>query len=417
VSSQIEVNAGGDATVQVAVKRLADLARDGWFSGDLHVHRPIADIPLLMRAEDLHVAPVITWWNRNNLWKDRKIPDPCLYPLEEQRFYDVMAGEDERQGGALLYFNLKRPLEISQATAEYPSPMVFVKQSREMSKNVWIDIEKPFWWDVPVWLASGQMDSIGLANNHMQHGGMMANEAWGKPRDRTRLPDPLGNGYWSQEIYYQLLNCGLRLPPSAGSASGVLANPVGYNRVYVHLDGELDYGKWWDGLKAGHCIVTNGPLLLCKADGELPGHVFRAAPGKPLELKLDLRLICQDRVGQIEVVKNGRVESAVELEAGQSHHRTASIAFTESGWFLLRAIAQNPQTFRFASTAPFYVEIGDARTRISRRSAEFFLSWVNEREKQLRANVQSPRQLAEVLQYHELARRYWQDLVAKANAD
>ena len=39
------------------------------------------------------------------------------------------------------------------------------------------------------------------------------------------------DGYWTQDIYYALLNCGLRIPPSAGSASGVLPNPVGYNRV------------------------------------------------------------------------------------------------------------------------------------------------------------------------------------------
>ena len=45
----------------------------------------------------------------------------------------------------------------------------------------------------------------------------------------------MGVGYWVQEIYYHLLNCGLRVAPSAGSASGVLPNPVGYNRVYVHL--------------------------------------------------------------------------------------------------------------------------------------------------------------------------------------
>ena len=28
-----------------------------------------------------------------------------------------------------------------------------------------IDIEKPFWWDVPAWAVSGQVDSIGIANN------------------------------------------------------------------------------------------------------------------------------------------------------------------------------------------------------------------------------------------------------------
>ena len=34
------------------------------------MHRPLADVELLMRAEDLHVAVVITWWNDRNLWDD-----------------------------------------------------------------------------------------------------------------------------------------------------------------------------------------------------------------------------------------------------------------------------------------------------------------------------------------------------------
>jgi len=97
----------------------------------------------------------------------------------------------------------------------------------------------------------------------------------GKPRDATRLPHRWVMGYWTQEIYYQILNSGLRIPPSAGSASGVLPNPVGYNRVYVQVDGELTYEKWWDGLCAGRSFVTNGPLLLVRADGELPGMYFK----------------------------------------------------------------------------------------------------------------------------------------------
>ena len=295
--------------------------------------------------------------------------------------------------------------------------MSFVAQARQRSKSVWIDIEKPFWWDVPVWLASGQVDSIGLANNHMQHRGMMANEAWGKARDRARLPDPLGNGWWSQEIYYHLLNCGLRMPPSAGSASGVLANPVGYNRVYVHVDGELDYDKWWRGLKSGHCFVTNGPLLLCTAQGELPGHVFRTGQDKPLELKLDLRLISQDPIPRIEIIKNGRVDQVIELGDAQSHRHGVSVSCPESGWFLVRAVAANRSTFRFASTGPFYVEVGDRKGRISRTSAQFFLDWVAERQKQIRARNLPADQLREVMEHHEMAERFWQGLLAQANAE
>src|SRR5438270_4578408 len=45
------------------LERLLDLGSEGWWSGDLHVHRLVSDIELLMRAEELHIAPVITWWN------------------------------------------------------------------------------------------------------------------------------------------------------------------------------------------------------------------------------------------------------------------------------------------------------------------------------------------------------------------
>jgi hypothetical protein len=148
--------------VRLELERLADLSREGWWSGDLHVHRPVADMELLMRAEDLHVAPVITWWHNRKAWhRPERVPDQPLVRFDKDRYYHVLAGEDEREGGALLYFNLRRPLDMSGARAEYPSPLAFVAQARRHDK-VWIDIEKPFWWDVPAWLASGQMDSMGL---------------------------------------------------------------------------------------------------------------------------------------------------------------------------------------------------------------------------------------------------------------
>ena len=42
----------------------------------------------------------------------------------------------------------------------------------------------------------------------------------------------------------------LRIPPSAGSGSGEAPNPVGYNRVYVHLDGDFSYQSWWKNFRA-----------------------------------------------------------------------------------------------------------------------------------------------------------------------
>ena len=407
---------GGSQKIGVKLERLVDMAADGWFSGDMHVHRPHQQMKLLMRSEDLHVAPVITWWNNQNQWADRDMPDELLSNFDGCRYCRIMAGEDEREGGALMFFNLDRPLDITGSEREYPSPMKFVNQARERD-GVWIDIEKPFWWDVPVWLAGGKIDSVGLANNHMCHDRMYENEAWGRPRDESRLPPPLGNGFWTQEIYYQILNTGLRLPPSAGSASGVLPNPLGYNRVYVHTGRDFDYPKWWRGLKAGRAFVTNGPILLVKANGELPGYVFSASDGGQVSLSLDIALTTLDNVPKIEIIKNGRVAKAVSpaelAEAGGS----IELTFDESGWFLVRAITDLAHTFRFASTAPYYVEIDPARTRVSRRSVQFFLDWIDERIARIPNKLDDPDKLAEVLAFQKTAKSFWQDRLANANAD
>jgi hypothetical protein len=393
--------------------RLVDLASEGWWSGDLHVHRPVSDIELPMRAENLHVAPVITWWNQQNLWANKPLPADPLVRFDNNRFYHVMGGEDEREGGALLYFNLRRPLAIASPNKEYPSPMKYVTEARLMDDDVWIDIEKPFWWDVALWLASGKMNSIGLANNHMCRDRMYENEAWGKPRLTERLPPPLGNGYWTQAIYYHLLNAGLRLPPSAGSASGVLPNPVGYNRVYVHLGPECTYAKWWQGLKAGRSFVTNGPLLRVQANGQLPGHVFTAPAGGQVAIAIKAALTSADPMKNIEIIRDGKVDRQVPAPAGTGSLGT--LTFKESGWFLVRAVADNDKTFRFASTAPFYVEVGAAKHRISKASAQFFLDWT--RERMQRIQLDNAGQRDEVLAPHRTARKFWEERLAKANAD
>ena len=398
----------------VMMRRFIDMSQHGWWSGEFHIHRPLADIELLMRAEDLHIAPVITWWNNENLWESKTLPEQPQVKFDENRFYHVLAGEDERGGGALLFFNLKQPLALKGAAREFPAATQFISAARKET-DTHIDIEKPFWWDMPIWIATGEVDSIGLANNHLYRDGGMHNEAWGKTRDKVFYPDPQGNGRWSQDIYYHLLNCGLRIPPSAGSASGVLANPVGYNRVYVFCDGELTWEKWWQGLREGKVVVTNGPLLRARVNQQLPGHIFQAAAGEQLELQATLDLAIRDQVDYLEIVKDGQVVQQVRLDQyAKAKGKLPPITFDRSGWMLIRAVTNHPKSYRFGMTGPFYVSLGQ-KPRISRKSAQFFLDWVGERSQQLR--LDDPQQKAEVLATHGAARAYWLDLLNRANAD
>jgi hypothetical protein len=263
-----------------------------------------------------------------------------------------------------------------------------------------------------VWLANG-VNSVGLACNHMLRDGMFETEAWGRPRDATRLPPPRGNGFYAQEIYYQILNAGFRLPPSAGSASGVMQNPVGYNRVYVHLDGALTWAKWWDGLRAGRCFVSNGPLLRARANGEWPGHTFAAR--REIEIALRAEFTTREPVATFEIIVNGAVQRTVPFADWERTRSLGKLRFTEPGWFLIRAIADNPKTFRFTSTAPWYVEIGGVKQRVSRGAVQFFLDWCRERMGRIKLNDETQREA--VFKWHRDAERFWTRRVREANAE
>jgi hypothetical protein len=375
----------------------------------------VEDIQLLMQAEDLDFGPVITWWNTpaNKIARQGETE----VRFDGHRILNNMAGEDEREGGALLYFGLRRPLDLASKSREVPSPLHYVHLARQRQERVWIDIEKPFWWDVPTWLAVAEMDSIGIANNHMCRSQMLANEAWGKPRDVKRLPDPLGNGQWTQEIYYHILNSGIRIPPSAGSASGVLPNPVGYNRVYVYLDNGFSQDAWFKSLALGRCFVTNGPLLRVRANGELPGATLASDGDSAQQVELSIRLTSNDPIAKLEVVHNGRVVDRVACTGETTQAHTTTVALRDSGWLLVRAIADVNYTYRFASTGPWYLDPPTSGPRISRQSAQFFVDWIDERIARVQANIDDAEDLQAVRKWHVDARAFWSRRRDAANAD
>lgn len=410
------IERGASDSKTVEMNRFVSMRKEGWYAGDLHVRRPLEDLSLLMRAEDLDIVQANTWSNKANLWKDKPLPTETTFKVEGDKFYNLMAGEDDRAGGALLYLNLPQPLDLAKTGKEFPSSAEFLKQAKSVGQAVHVDAEKPFAWDLPMWLATGQLDSIGICHGHMQRESLLADEAGGRPREMPRYSDPSGIGRYTLDTYYHVLNCGLRIPPSAGSRSGVMPNPVGYNRVYVHCGEEFSYENWCAGLKGGRVIVTNGPMIRPRVNGELPGHVFQADAGQKVELIIALNLSLREKVDYLEVVKDGKNIYEVRLdEFAKKGGMLPPVTFDKSGWMLIRAVTNHPKTFRFAMTAPYYVEIGYEK-RVSKKSAQYFLDWVYERARQI-AKIEDADERAAVMVYHKAARDYWQKLVAEANAE
>jgi hypothetical protein len=363
-SGHFEIERHADDSKRIEMKSVTDLAKEGWYGGDLDVRRNKHDLPLILRAEALHFVPL-----SGTAVKDTK------------------------------------------ASKEVPP---------KLELNGHLVARTPYAWDLPVWLASGKLDAIELINHHALRNGVVDNEKDGRPRDKAFFPGPRGNGRWSETVYYHVLNCGLHIPPAAGSGSGFNDNPVGTNRVYVFCGNEFSEERWWEGLKAGRVFVTNGPLLRPMVEGQPPGRVFKLAEGGSLTLEIGLDLATSVPVEYLQIIKNGTVEAEVRLaEFKNRKGRLPPIHFDDSGWFLVRAVTSNPKTLQFASSGPYYVEKAD-RPRVSRASVNFFIDWLDVTISRLSSGIKPEPDTAEntaLLAAHKSAQKFFVNLLSKANAD
>jgi hypothetical protein len=408
-----------DDSKRVSLQRCVDMGAEGWYSGDLDVRRSTDQIEAVMRADDLHVAPVVTWHvpadDRNQgtvgTWPDGE-PPFCFQP---GWCWDPRAGLIERRAARLLVYGRSDPLVLSPAPSEgspLPAALIEARQKGPM----WVNVASAASWDMPMLVARGLVDSITVADGRIGRTDMgepnaALENAITRPPDPRLYPTDRGWARYNQDVYFKLLDGGLRLPPTAGSASGASENPVGYNRVYVHVGTTFSMRDWWENLRAGHVTVTNGPLLRPTVDGHLPGHVFQIDGKRSFEIGLTLST--REPISYLEIIKDGRVAHSLPFEEYAGTGRLPPIEFDRPGWFLVRVVTDLPKTYRFAMTGPWYVEM-DGRRRISRAAAQFFLDWVYERARQI--ELTGPRR-EKVIRYHRAARDFWQDLVDRANAE
>jgi len=146
----------------------------------------------------------------------------------------------------------------------------------------------------------------------------------------------------------------------------------------------------------------------------LPGHTFHGEKGRPLELQIGMTLTTREPISYLEIVQDGQVRNTIRFDDYVKSGRLPPLHFSHSGWFLLRAVAEISDTYRFAMTGPYYVDFGDT-PRISKKSAQFFLDWVYERARQIQ--IDDPQKRREVMEYHRKARDFWKNLVEKATAE
>ena len=260
----------GPQEMLVRLARWIDLAREGWYSGDHHIHssgcshyeNPTEgvlpkDMWPQIDGEALNVASVLTW-------------GPSYY--HQKQFF---SGQDHplSKPGRLMHYDL----EISGFPSSHAGHLVLLglkDQDYPGTKR----LEDWPTWTLPVlrW-AKAQGSVVGFAHS-----------GWGLEVRSKDLPNYEMPGFdgiganefivdvthpdavdfisagdtpyvWELNIWYHTLNAGFRTRISGETDFPCITDDkVGLARSYAKVDGPLTYRKWIDAVQAGRNYVSDG---------------------------------------------------------------------------------------------------------------------------------------------------------------
>jgi hypothetical protein len=387
LTETVNVAAGG-AKVTVKLRRFADAASRGWYSGETHVHRPLEELPTLLLAEDLNVGFPFPYWVTTAFDPPKKgkasvaqDPDPKLIEVDPTHViwprnteYEIftVGGKSHTLGA---FFVLGHKALLDQGV-----PPVRPAVTSARAEGALLELDKHNWpWSMMLVPVLG-VDLYELANNHHWRTEFGFREfaereaAWMKVERDERGMTELGWTEFGFRNYYALLDCGYRMRPTAGSASGVHPVPLGFGRVYVKTGEKFSYDAWMKGLAEGRSFATTGPLIYARADDQDPGHVFRGAR----ELKLSGQVESAVPLARLEVVVNGEVVATPKPErAGFVSTFEIPVKIEGSSWIALRCFEDRPEKrVRFAHTAPWHVEVEGKPLRPRREEVEYLVARV-----------------------------------------
>ncbi|MCL4206479.1 MAG: CehA/McbA family metallohydrolase [Pirellulaceae bacterium] len=381
----IAVQPGQNSEKTYTLRRLIDPLAQGWYNADEHLHQ-MPDAALML-GEDLNLAavpicggvelsyrphqrvtplpdanhvlvtqlPAIEWdcflWN---------LPQPLELRLGEEPWPRDDFATSDRPGGSTdlrTSFVVRTPFLIEQAHAAGATTIAYMH-------------DPPRLWYYPLYVANGWIDVYGVLENSYCS---IANR--GTEADFWQSLDRHGtNGSFG--VWYRFLNCGYRLPASAGTDNVGMGVGVwkGYNRVYAKLDGPLTVENWLNALKQGRTFVTNRPLLFVTVDGQNPGSELRVKAATPL--RVDIHAVSATPITRVDLVYQARVLKQIDVDPTTELRHIETLTVPGSGWLAVRCLGRgdNPNlspAFAFAHTSPFYVLV-DGQPIRSPEDARYF---------------------------------------------
>jgi hypothetical protein len=381
------------------LRRWIDMAKLGWYSGDTHVHRGLDELPNLQLAEDLNVAlPLLDWTReafvspleaRKQPFQDApprivKIDDTHVYYPRNTEYELFTVNKKSHTLGAFFALNHRTVLDVG-------APPVRGIAERIHREGGLIELDKHNWpWSMML-IPVMQPDLYELSNNHVWRT-EFAFGGWGEqaPPYMQAQRDDKGVTEWGWldygfQNYYALLNCGFRLRPTAGTASGVHPVPLGFGRVYIQCLDSFNYESWISGLNPGRSFVTTGPMLFATVDGEQPGHIFRPTISSAREFRVQARATSAMPLDRFDIVVNGQIVRTVKPDNRKTRVDSYECQLDEripidgTAWIAVRCFEDRPdKRIRFAHSSPVHILVPEKPLRPREAEIGYLIQRVRE---------------------------------------
>jgi TolB protein len=422
-STEVNIAASRTVTVELKLRRMTNLANQGWFSGSTHVHMNYGgnlrntpqNLIHMSRAEDMDVIMNLVA-NKDNRILDHQYfvrgggEHPASRGLSDVKLH---IGEEYRPPfyGHVFFLGLKDHLispfttgyEGTGIESLYPSNTDMLRKARAQGAlngyvHAYYGDKDPLDTDLgiakafPVDAALGTVECIEWSGS-----------------SRSELM-----------VWHHALNNDLKIVPTGGEDS--ISNLhrtklVGSVRTYVHAS-DLSIESWIKAVREGRTFFTTGPILNLTIDGREPGAELRLRTSGQVTIEAKVQSIAP--LNKVVIHRNGLVFKELSLSADKlTATLKESVPVSESGWYSLYAEGppfrlldgEHPQ----AATNAIRVYVGNGKIR-NAQSARYFQRWIDKLDAMAREWPwwRSEQEERHVLGQFDEARRVYQNLEKEA---
>ena len=309
-------------------KAFEDIPEGQWYTGDVHVHHINVESALMeMKAEDLNVCNLLisdfTLDHQNYKGRVESASDP-----EHLIFYNQEYREDRL--GHINLLNLTEGLiepSVEQRKHQYPLNIDAMDEAHAQGGHVsWAHFAAWPGLEGPLGIILKKVDAVELlCTIDPFHEPIFVSDVVPEVRMNSGL-----------KLWYRLLNCGFKIPITAGTDKMGNFVTVGANRVYAKVEDQFTYENWVQALTDGKTFVSNTPFLSFQVDGQDPGSVIKGKSEGTYHVKAEVW--SQMPIDRLEIIANGELIAEISVPAGGSH-AAIEIPYqtVESVWVAARA--------------------------------------------------------------------------------